>query len=162
MDSTLLENLKPPRFETSKPLLVAGIAERCTHENEGAGIPNLWNQFHQKVDGTPARIGNVAYGVCWNYRPGQGFDYLSGVEVKHATKLSTEFTAVDLDAREYAVFTHRDHVSTIGNTLDKIWHSWAPQSGLNPADKPSFERYGEEFNPQTGMGGMEIWIPLEA
>src|SRR5256886_10206943 len=30
MDSTLLDNLKAPRFQTSKPLLVAGIAERCT------------------------------------------------------------------------------------------------------------------------------------
>jgi predicted transcriptional regulator YdeE len=23
-----------------------------------------------------------------------------------------------------------------------------------------FERYTEEFNPQTGMGGMENWIPI--
>src|SRR6266481_3420541 len=35
MDSTLLDNLKPPRFETGKPFLVSGIAERCTHENSG-------------------------------------------------------------------------------------------------------------------------------
>jgi len=21
--------------------------------------------------------------------------------------------------------------------------------------------YGEEFNPQTGMGGLEIWIPIK-
>src|SRR5689334_22817290 len=49
MDSTLLDNLKPPRFETSRPLLVAGISERCTHENGGAGIPNQWQRFHQKV-----------------------------------------------------------------------------------------------------------------
>jgi hypothetical protein len=61
MDSTLLDTLKPPRFETSKPLLIAGIGERCTHENGGAGIPNQWQQFHQKVDGIPARIGKVAY-----------------------------------------------------------------------------------------------------
>jgi predicted transcriptional regulator YdeE len=26
---------------------------------------------------------------------------------------------------------------------------------------PCFERYTAEFNPQTGMGGTEIWIPLE-
>src|SRR6266852_7840571 len=39
MDSTLTDNLQPPRFETGKPLLVAGISERCTHENGGAGIP---------------------------------------------------------------------------------------------------------------------------
>src|SRR5207249_6239089 len=42
MDSTALDHLKPPRFETSKPLLIAGISERCTHENGGAGIPNQW------------------------------------------------------------------------------------------------------------------------
>ena len=28
MDSTALDNLQPPRFETSKPLLVAGLGER--------------------------------------------------------------------------------------------------------------------------------------
>src|SRR2546429_6451882 len=44
MDSTLLDNLKPPRFETAKPLLVARIAERCTPENGGARIPNHWQQ----------------------------------------------------------------------------------------------------------------------
>jgi AraC family transcriptional regulator len=24
-----------------------------------------------------------------------------------------------------------------------------------------FERYGEEFDPQTGMGGIEVWIPIK-
>src|ERR1051325_9268095 len=28
MDSTIIDNLQPPRFETGKPLLVAGIGER--------------------------------------------------------------------------------------------------------------------------------------
>src|SRR5712671_800292 len=36
MDSTLTDKLQPPRFETGKALLVAGISERCTHENQGA------------------------------------------------------------------------------------------------------------------------------
>ena len=67
-----------------------------------------------------------------------------------------------LPAREYAVFTHRDHVSTIDTTIDKIWNEWVPQAGLKVASAPCFERYGEEFDPQTGMGGMEIWIPLES
>src|SRR6266568_6203842 len=36
MDSTALDHLKPPRFETSEPLLVAGLGERINHENGGA------------------------------------------------------------------------------------------------------------------------------
>src|SRR5713226_4194132 len=36
MDSTLIDKLQPPRFQTGKPLLVAGIGERYNSEN-GAG-----------------------------------------------------------------------------------------------------------------------------
>jgi AraC family transcriptional regulator len=82
--------------------------------------------------------------------------------VKDDTRLPTELAAVRLAAREYAIFMHRGHVSGIGNTIDKIWNVWVPQAGLNVASAPSFERYGEEFNPETGIGGMEIWIPLDA
>src|ERR1022692_3831010 len=49
MDSTLIDNLQAPRFETSKPLLVAGLGERYNHEN-GAGILNQWQRFHQAVE----------------------------------------------------------------------------------------------------------------
>ncbi len=94
MDSTLLDNLKPPRFETGKPFLVSGIAERCTHENSGAGIPNLWHQFHHTVDHIPARIGKVAYGVCCNGDDAGNFDYVAGVEVADFSDLPREFARV--------------------------------------------------------------------
>jgi AraC family transcriptional regulator len=29
------------------------------------------------------------------------------------------------------------------------------------ADGPVFELYLETFDPQTGMGGIEIWIPIK-
>src|SRR5258708_10935713 len=64
MDSTLTDKLQPPRFETGKPLLVAGISERCTHENGGAGIPNQWQRFHPKAGDIPHRVGQGAYGAC--------------------------------------------------------------------------------------------------
>jgi AraC family transcriptional regulator len=93
---------------------------------------------------------------------GAWIEYLSGVEVKDAKGLPAEFATVRLPAREYAVFTHPDNVSAIGAAIDKIWNEWVPQSGLKVASAPCFERYTEKFNPKTGMGGMEIWIPLEA
>jgi len=35
-----------------------------------------------------------------------------------------------------------------------------PASGLKAADAPNFERYGETFDPATGNGGFEIWVPV--
>ena len=159
MDSTLLENLKPPRFETSRPLLVAGISERCTHENGGAGIPNQWQRFHQKVGDIPDRVGNVAYGVCCN-GDDSGFDYIAGVEVADFSDLPREFAHVRIPEQKYAVFTHAEHISTIRRTVNTIWNHWLPISGMKAADAPSFERYDENFDPATGNGGLEIWIPV--
>src|SRR5947208_2156807 len=160
MDSTLLDNLKPPRFETSKPLLIAGISERCTHENGGAGIPNQWQRFNQKVDDIPDRIGKVAYGVCCN-GDDSGFDYIAGVEVADFSDLPREFARVRIPEQKYAVFTHSEHISTIRRTINTIWNHWLPVSGMKAADASNFERYDEKFDPATGNGGLEIWIPVK-
>ena len=161
MDSTLTDKLQPPRFETGKPLLVAGISERCTHENGGAGIPNQWHRFHQKVGDIPDRVGQVAYGVCCNGDDSGNFDYIAGVEVSDFSDLPREFSRVRIPEQRYAVFTHRDHISSIRRTVNTIWNHWLPASGLKAADAPSFERYDQNFDPLTGDGGLEIWVPVK-
>ena len=120
MDSTLTDKLRPPRFETGKALLVAGIGERCTHENGGAGIPNQWQRFHHKVAGIPDRVGQVAYGVCCNGDNSGNFDYIAGVEVSDFSDLPREFAKVRIAEQNYAVFTHAEHISTIRRTVNTI------------------------------------------
>jgi AraC family transcriptional regulator len=159
MDSTASNNLQAPRFETSKPLLVAGVGDRFSHDN-GAGIPLLWQRFHQSVAHLPSRVGQVAYGVCCNGDDAGNFDYIAGVEVSDFSDLPREFSRVRIPEQKYAVFTHREHVSTVRRTVNAIWNHWLPASGFKMADAPSFERYDEKFDPATGDGGFEIWVPI--
>ena len=63
--------------------------------------------------------------------------------------------------RRYAVFTHRDHIAAIRRTWFTIWNKWLPESGHQVAEAAEFERYGEEVDPRTGTGGLEIWIPIQ-
>ena len=147
------DNLKAPRFETGKALLVAGIGERCTHENGGAGIPSQWQRFHQKVDEIPDRVGKVAYGVCCNGDDSGNFDYIAGVEVSDFSDLPREFAGCGFPTQKYAVFTHSEHISTIRRTVNTIWNHWLPASGMKAADAPSFERYDEKFDPPPAMAG---------
>ena len=60
----------------------------------------------------------------------------------------------------YAVFLHTDHISNIGATCSVIWNQGLPDSGYKAADSPWFEHYSEEFDGRTGLGGLEIWIPI--
>src|SRR6266403_2319567 len=160
MDSTPFDNLQAPRFQTGKAFLVAGVGERYTCDSSAA-IPGQWQRFHQTVDNIPCRIGKVAYGVCCNGDDAGNFDYIAGVEVSEFSDLPREFSRVRIPEQRYAVFTHRDHISTIRRTINTIWNHWLPASGLKAADAPNFERYDENFDPLTGNGGLEIWIPVK-
>jgi AraC family transcriptional regulator len=160
MDSTVIDNLQPPRFQTGKPLLVAGLGERYTWES-GAAIPGQWQRFQQSVASFPGRIGPVAYGVCCNGDDAGNYDYIAGVGVADFSDLPREFSRVRIPEQRYAVFSHGDHISTIRRTINTIWNHWLPASGLKAADAPNFERYGENFDPLTGNGGFEIWVPIK-
>jgi AraC family transcriptional regulator len=161
MDSTVIDNLQAPRFETGKAMLVAGVGERYTWESGGPAIPGQWHRFHQSVESIPGRVGRVAYGVCCNGDDSGNFDYIAGVEVSDFSDLPREFSRVRIPEQRYAVFTHRDHISSIRRTVNTIWNHWLPASSLKAADAPSFERYDENFDPLTGNGGLEIWVPVK-
>ena len=161
MEQTVLPDLAPPRFETLKPLLVAGLSERYDCETSKA-IPAQWQRFAPHIGNITGQIGWTAYGVRHNCDEDGNFDYTAGVEVASFSALPTEFGRVRIPAQRYAVFANADHVSTIRRTIVTIWNKWLPESGLQVADAPDFERYGESFDPRTGMGGLEIWIPIKS
>ena len=160
MDETLLANLEPPRFENFKTLLIAGLSERYTSET-CANIPAQWQRFAPHLGHIPGQVGRTAYGVICNSDDAGNTEYICGVEVSDFSRLPAEFSRLRIPEHRYAVFTHRDHIAAIRRTWFTIWNKWLPESGHQVAEAPEFERYGEEFDPRTGTGGLEIWIPIE-
>jgi AraC family transcriptional regulator len=161
MQLSAVSKLNAPRFENGKPMLIAGLRGHFTTEN-WAGIPAQWERLIS-YGRIPGAVGFVHYGLCFNMS--NGIDYLCGVEVSAIDGLLAEFTHVNIPAQKYAVFAHHEHVSKLHNTLDAIQRQWFPGSG-HEAVRPSggvpdfFERYGEGFDPRTGMGDIEVWIPI--
>jgi predicted transcriptional regulator YdeE len=153
--------LGTPRFEQAPAMTIAGMSEHYTPETR-QNIDAHWHRFAPHIGKVPGQTGAAAYGVCSNSKPDCSFDYLAGVQVGTAAKLPPGFTKIELPARRYIVFRHDKHIKQFPQAIDTIWTQWAPEAGLKIAKSPCFERYSEEFNPQTGFGGIEFWIPLEA
>jgi AraC family transcriptional regulator len=153
-------DVAPPRFETLGPLLVAGLAQRHDCQSPG-GIPDQWQRFVPHLGKIPAQVGSVAYGVCHNFDGEGNFEYLCAVEVKRTDELPQGFASLLVAPQKYAVFSHPGHVAGIRATCTAIWKKWFPTSGHQPVNAPMFERYGPEFNGMTGLGGLEIWIPVQ-
>jgi AraC family transcriptional regulator len=160
MDDSMFVTLEQPRFETRASFLVAGLGDRYTCESAHA-IPALWQRFTPHYGNVPNQVGKVAYGVSCNADGTGNFDYIAGVEVSGFDGLPKDFARIRFPQQKYAVFTHRDHISTVRSTFYTIWNKWLPESGLEVAETGEFERYDERFDPRTGAGGLEIWIPVK-
>jgi AraC family transcriptional regulator len=155
-----LTTLEPPRVETGRVLLIAGLSERYTRETSAA-IPALWQRFVPHLGHIPGQLNHVAYGVMYNGDEEGNFDYLCGVEVEDFSRVPADWSLIRITPQRYAVFVHREHISSIRGTMNAIWNKWLPESELKPADAPAFERYDENFDGRTGLGGLEIWIPIK-
>ena len=149
-----------PRFETSKPMTLAGTVDHYDC-NEVSGIPAQWQRFGEHLGHIPHQVGKVAYGASYNFDGDNSMDYMCGVEVSSTDNLMKGFATLEIPKQRYAVFTHSGHVSTIRSTYAAIWANWFPSSGAKTVPGATIERYGPEFDGRTGTGGLEIWIPIE-
>ena len=160
MNNDLIVELDPPRIEHRSGFLIAGLGERFTFETNH-GIPRLWQKFGPCIGQIPGQQGSVTYGVCCRSDAAGSFEYIAGVEVSGFADIPANFSRLQLPAQKYVVFSHRDHISSIRNTVYTIWNQWLPGSQYQHAERPDFERYDEDFDPQTGVGLVQIWVPIK-
>lgn len=161
MTATSLVTLAPPRFETRGERLLAGLVQRHDCQTP-EGIPRQWQRLgHFLEQGIPGQVGQTAFGVCYNFDSDGAFDYLCGVEINGRGELPAGLVTLRLAAQRYAMFAHSGHVVTIRSVIDAAWNRWLPSSGEKAMEAPFLEVYGPQFNPMTGLGGFEIWLPIE-
>jgi AraC family transcriptional regulator len=153
--------LPPPRIVSPGPLLIAGIGRRFAYD-DFAGIPALWQEFQPHLGEFPGQRGSAACGLIADVAAGgETYFYLAGVEVSELAELDKSFTGIKLPAQRWAVFPHEDHITTIASTIHAIFAEVLPAMGLTAGDMPDLlERYGKSFDPWTGSGGLEIWVPV--
>jgi AraC family transcriptional regulator len=158
-DPTMNAKLTKPRIENAPLLLVAGLSRRYSRETM-SGIPSQWQQFAPYIGHVPAQVGNSAYGVCTSADESGNLTYLCGVEVSAFDNIPDEFATIRIPQHRYAVFIHEGHISSIRVTWEAIFTMGLPELGAQVADAPEFEKYDERFDPRSGNGIVEIWMPL--
>jgi AraC family transcriptional regulator len=150
--------VKPVRFEDGKTMLVAGLSEPCGPNMNG---PALWKKFVPYIGHIPGQIGSIEYGVVCNGDDSGNMVYMAAMEVSDFARLPEELSRFRIPEQRYAVFVHAGHISTIRQTWQAIFSKWLPESGFKATGGPEFERYTSAFDPKSGNGGVEIWVPIK-
>jgi len=152
-------HIEVTRLQEGRSLRIAGLTEHYTAD-KSAAIPSQWQRFSPYIGHIAGQTGAEAYGIIFFHENGE-MDYTAGVEVRSTAKISPPLTVVDVPQQFYAVFTHRGHVTDIRLTCEAIWNDWFPRTEAKPTNGPMFEMYDSRFNPTTGEGEVEIWLPIQ-
>ena len=158
-DSTSTNKTLEPRIEKYGPLIVIGLSRQHNLANTQT-IPGQWQQFMTRYEEIENKAEEIPISVTTDMDGEGNFSYLTGVVVSSAGAPPKGLAAQKVPAQTYAVFTHSGHVSEIPKTYAAIWDQWVPQSGKVVSDGPWLEKHLPTFNTRTGLGGVEIWIPV--
>ncbi len=157
----IVTEIQEPRFESGKAMLLVGLSERQSLGNT-QHIASKWQQFMAAYEDIPNKKPTAPIGVSTNMDEDGNFDYVCAVEVTNVSKLPGEFIQLRVPSQRYAVFLHQEHVASISQTYSMIWNHWFPTHEPEPLEGPCLERHLPTFDPQTGLGGIEIWVPVKA
>jgi AraC family transcriptional regulator len=155
--------INPVRISKADAMLFAGLRKYFRFDDRG-GIPNIWQAFGPIMATIPGAIPGAAYGL--NLAPADlndesGFDYFAAIRVRSLNDLPEGLSGARIEARTWAQFESKGHVSNIGATCAAAGE-WLARSGRAPKNlsMQMIEYYGPDFDPRTGLGGCEVWVPV--
>lgn len=160
-----------PPLERFGPLLMAGHlrSHRLPRDAEDLfrDISAQWRTFAAVRGAIQPLAAKREYGVGLRMADGATtLDYFCGISIADGDDVPFGFDRLEIPALHCAVFQHLEHVSKLHETMEFAYATVLPRAGWEPADEsrgaPEFiERYSETFSPETGLGGLELLIPVK-
>ena len=163
MDPAEKTRLAPPRIEDHPAIRLAGLGAHYDGRTL-ANIPDQWTRaapYFQEMTGN--RVGDAFAVVGRMDEETDGFDYFCGVPVAATKEVLPGLSVMTLPATRYAQFAHRGHISELRATCAAVFEDGLPDAKFE-ADHSYFsflEYYGPDFNPQTGLGTVEVWVAIK-
>ncbi len=147
-----------PRIEQSPALhLIGSICDYDMSDGDMLrALPLQWAALSPLIP-RPASGGEpVTFGVALPVQDPSCFRYMTAYPGAADDSPPRGLRQVTLPARSYLAFPHEGHVSTLHRTVSAACAGRQPVEGL-----PGFlEYYGPGFDPATGLGDIEVWLPL--
>ena len=159
LDEPTSARLGPPRIEAADEILALGLRDRRSFGDLRA-IADQWRRFGPEVGAIRNKADPIPIGVLTPSDEEGAFDYVCAIEVTDFSEAPADLARLRVPAQRYTIFTHAGHVSGLGATYRAILEQWLPAAGLTLAEGPSLERHRPAFDPRTGEGGVDVWLPV--
>ena len=151
----------PHRIEIIEPKKLIGFSIITSFQDDKT--PIVWRKFMMRKNEITNRISDQLISLQIypeNFTPNQTFKKYALAEVSDFENLPEEFETFELKNGKYLVFNYKGKAENGPEIFGYIFQKFIPENQFEVDNRPHFEIFGDDYNPQNDFAEEEIWIPI--
>lgn len=152
----------PHRIEIIEPKKLIGFSITTSFQEDKT--PIVWRQFMMRRNEIANRISNQLFSLQIypeNFSPNQSFRKFALAEVSDFENIPEEFETFELKRGKYLVFNYKGKAENGPEIFKYIFQNFIPKNQFEVDNRPHFEIFGDDYNPNSNSAEEEIWIPIK-
>ncbi len=152
----------PHRIEIIESKKLAGFSIVTSFQEDKT--PIVWRQFMMRRNEIVNRISTQLFSLqiyTENFTPNQTFIKYALAEVSDFENVPEEFETFELESGKYLVFNYKGKAENGPEIFRYIFQNFIPENQFEVDNRPHFEIFGDDYNPNDDSAEEEIWIPIK-
>lgn len=152
----------PHRIEIIERKKLIGFSTVTSFQEDKT--PVLWKKFMMRRNEIVNRISNQLFSLQIypdNFTPDQSFRKYALAEVSDFDNIPNDFDTFELETGKYLVFTYKGKAENAPQIFTYIFQNFIPGNQFKVDNRPHFEIFGNDYNPNDDSADEEIWIPIQ-
>lgn len=152
----------PQRIEIIKSKKLVGFSVATSFQDDKTSI--IWRQFMRRRNEIVSRISNQLFSLQIypeNFTINQSFTKYALTEVSDFENVLDDFETFELESGKYLVFNYKGKAKNGPEIFRYIFQNFIPENQFEVDNRPHFEIFGDDYNPNSDSAEEEIWIPIK-
>ena len=152
----------PHRIEIVESKKLIGFSIKTSFQDDKT--PIIWKKLMMRRNEITNRIPNRLFSLQIypeNFTPNQTFTKYALAEVSNYDNIPNDFELFDLESGKYLVFNYKGKAENGPELFRYLFQNFIPENHFEVDNRPHFEIFGDDYNPNEDSAEEEIWIPIK-
>ena len=151
----------PYRIAIIEPKKLIGFSITTSFQDDKTQI--VWKKFMMRRNEIVNQTSNQLFSLQIypeNFTANQTFRKYALAEVSDFNNIPNDFERFELESGKYLVFNYQGKAEHGSEIFRYIFQNVIPENQFEVDNRPHFEIFGEDYNPNDDSAEEEIWIPI--
>lgn len=151
----------PYRIALIEPKKLIGFSITTSFQDDKTQI--VWRKFMMRRNEIVNQTSNQLFSLQIypeNFTANQTFRKYALAEVSDFNNIPNDFETFELESGKYLVFNYKGKAENGPEIFRYIFQNVIPENQFEVDNRPHFEIFGEDYNPNDDSAEEEIWIPI--